>query len=145
MSNYSRKKNTPSVSKKKKSFWKNFFTKKKQQSRYETIPLASNEYKKFIVYVSTPKNISFIESMDAQERHKVFNEFIELAQEKTNKEIHLQIIRNYIVHLMIIILTVIMSLPLLLFLCNKAYDYTVNSYADSIKNFEKLYQDRQRK
>ena len=116
-----------------------------KSSKYDNIPFSGVEYKKVIVYISGEDNINFVNQFSVEERNKMFNEFLELAQEKTNAEMKAHFVKSFLIQLSIVLLTLAIFLPLFMVGFNKSYDLTLESYKTSIQNFEKLYKKKQYK
>ena len=77
-----------------------------------------------------------------EQRSEVFNEMLGEYIENEEKRNTKKLTKRVLTHAFIAAITIIIALPILLFIVNKALHYTVLNYQDSQQNFEKLYESQ---
>ena len=111
---------------------------------YSFNKLSSNSnnrnFKKFVIQINND-NIEYFESFSPSERISLINKFLSLEQIKSRSDYRKKRIKEYIIHLSIVILTVFIFLPLFYFSINKLVLLTLENYKQTQLNFEKLYKD----
>ncbi|MBQ4646035.1 MAG: hypothetical protein IJB79_01670 [Candidatus Gastranaerophilales bacterium] len=115
--------------------------KPKEYSPWDEFDLKNSAVKKYIFYVSKDF-VQYIDNLTTDERSAYINDAIQkkidLEDEQKQKDLKSKI-RN---HFLIMILTIILSAPFVLFVVHKAIIATFDNYKYSQESFEKLYKDR---
>ena len=92
--------------------------------------LNNKNFKKFVIQIDND-NVDYFESFSPSERVSLINKFLSLEQIKSRSDYQKKRIKEYLIHLSIVIVTVFIFLPLL----------TLENYKQTQLNFEKLYKD----
>ncbi len=97
--------------------------------------------KKFVVMVDA-ENVEFFDKIPMEERTKLFNKL--LSEYKSNLDINTkkQKTIKYIKHLILSVLTILISLPVMFIVVKKSIELTIRNYKDVQYNFEKLYESK---
>ncbi len=97
--------------------------------------------KKFVVMVDA-ENVEFFDKIPMEERTKLFNKL--LREYKSNLDINTkkQKTIKYIKHLILSVLTILISLPVMFIVVKKSIELTIRNYKDVQYNFEKLYESK---
>lgn len=95
--------------------------------------------KKYVVTADVD-NVEFFEGLSVEERSSVFNEILAEYIKNEDKIKGKKKIKKAFVHMFIIALTLVIALPLLLFIVNASIHFTVLNYQHAQANFEKLYE-----
>ena len=102
--------------------------------------LNNQNFKKFVIQIDND-NVDYFESFSPSERVSLINKFLSLEQIKSRSDYRKKRIKEYLIHLSIVILTVFIFLPLFYFSINKLVLLTLENYKQTQLNFEKLYKD----
>ena len=100
----------------------------------------NQNFKKFVIQIDND-NVDYFESFSPRERVSLINKFLSLEQIKSRSDYRKKRIKEYLIHLSIVILTVFIFLPLFYFSINKLVLLTLENYKQTQLNFEKLYKD----
>lgn len=96
--------------------------------------------KKYVIYIDSD-NIDFIESLSMDERRDVINRILkeqnEFIQKRKKREAREMLVKN----VLIMVLTFIVSFPIIFFVVNKSTELTVLNYKRAKDNFSKLYRE----
>ena len=97
--------------------------------------------KKFVVMVDS-ENVEFFDKIPMEERTKLFNTL--LSEYKSNLDINNKKKKamKYTKHLIVSILTILISLPIMFIVVKKSIQLTIKNYKDVQYNFEKLYESK---
>lgn len=97
--------------------------------------------KKFVVMVDS-ENVEFFDKIPMEERTKLFNTL--LSEYKNNLDINNKKKKamKYTKHLIVSILTILISLPIMFIVVKKSIQLTIKNYKDVQYNFEKLYESK---
>ncbi len=99
------------------------------------------EVKKYVIHVD-PDNIPFMENLSVNERRKIINTVIREQAIFSEDGLKTKRQRNFIVHVLLIVITLSVSFPLLFTLVNKAAKITIQNYDQTRSNFTKLYKEQ---
>lgn len=102
--------------------------------------LKNQNFKKFVIQIDND-NVDYFESFSPSERVSLINKFLSLEQIKSRSDYRKKRIKEYLIHLSIVIVTVFIFLPLFYFSINKLVLLTLENYKQTQLNFEKLYKD----
>ncbi len=115
---------------------------KKEESiaPYVGMPV-EEDCKKIVVYVYGD-NIDYVNQLSHEEKNKIVNESLAVSRVKRVVETKKDTYRNYIVHFVIIGITLILFTPVIFTVVNKSFELTVKNYKTSEQNFMQLYKDK---
>ncbi|OLA95060.1 MAG: hypothetical protein BHW64_00635 [Candidatus Melainabacteria bacterium LEY3_CP_29_8] len=102
--------------------------------------LNNQNYKKFVIQIDND-NVDYFESFSPSERTKLINKFLSLEQIKSRSDYRKKRIKEYIIHLTIVIVSIFVFLPFFYYTVNKLVLLTLENYKQTQINFEKLYND----
>lgn len=97
--------------------------------------------KKYIIYIE-PDNIDFIEAMTIKERKKIINRLLKEEDTTLKKQKRIRERAKFINQVLIMVATVVVSLPIFFVLLNKSIEVTILNYQQSQQNFVKLYKEQ---
>lgn len=100
-------------------------------------PIAVNS-KKYVIYVD-PYNVDYIDSLSINERRAVINKVLREQNELSIEERAFQKKKQFLVHLVIALITFVISFPLLFFCVNKSMEFTITNYNRAKQNITRLY------
>lgn len=99
--------------------------------------------KKFVFQIY-PENIEYIENLSFEEKNdlinNMINEYRNRKDEDYTKEQRIKIFKS----IFITFLTIIVAVPLIIFLINASFTVTKSSYGEMQKNFTTLYHSKGR-
>lgn len=99
-------------------------------------------YKKYVVRMHK-ENTAFLDNLSHEERNKLFNKCIKDVITNQVSEKKKRLAQEAIRHIIVIIITVIIGIPLTFHVVNFSIKSTLKSYKYMQINFEKLYQQKQ--
>lgn len=97
--------------------------------------------KKFVIYIE-PENLDFIESLSIKERKKVINRVLHYEDKSVRIEKERKERIKFTNQVIIMVLTVVISLPFFFLLLNKSIEITILNYQQAQQNFVKLYKEQ---
>lgn len=97
-------------------------------------------FKKFVIQIDSD-NVDYFESFSPGERTKLINKFLSLEQIKSRSNYRKKRLKEYLIHLSIVVLTIFIVLPVFYYCVNKLVLLTLENYKQTQINFEKLYND----
>ena len=97
--------------------------------------------KKYIIYIN-PDNIDFIEAMTINERKKIINRLLKEEDATLKKNKMMRERAKFINQIIIMVITVVVSLPIFFIILNKSIEVTILNYQQSQQNFVKLYKEQ---
>lgn len=97
--------------------------------------------KKYIIYIE-PDNVNFIEAMTINERKSIINRLLKEEDATLKKRKILRERAKFINQVIIMVITVVISLPIFFVLLNKSIEVTILNYQQSQQNFVKLYKEQ---
>lgn len=97
--------------------------------------------KKFVVMVNV-ENIEFFDKIPLDERTKLFNELLKNYKNNLESDKQKKHMIKLTKHMVVGILTILLSLPIMFVVVNKSIQMTVQNYKDVQNSFEKLYDRR---
>lgn len=100
-------------------------------------PIAVNS-KKYVIYVD-PYNVDYIDSLSINERRVVINKVLREQNEMSIEARDFQKKKQFLVHLVIALITFIISFPLLFYCVNKSMEFTITNYNYAKQNITRLY------
>lgn len=109
-------------------------------SKPQKLKLKQGE-KKYVIYIE-PDNIDFIESLTVKDRKKVINRLLREEDATLKKRKAVQERKKFINQIMIMVVTVVITLPIFFYLLNKSIEITILNYQQSQQNFIKLYKEQ---
>lgn len=111
-----------------------------QQLPQEKLKLQPGE-KKFVIYIE-PENIDFIEGLSIKERKRVINRVLHYEDEDVRRKKERKERAKFTNQVIIMVLTVVVSLPIFFLLLNKSIEMTIVNYQQAQQNFVKLYKEQ---
>ncbi len=102
--------------------------------------LNNQNFKKFVIQIDND-NVDYFESFSPTERQKLINKFLTLEQIKSSSDYRKKRIKEYLIHISIVIITIFIFLPFFYYSINKLVLLTLENYKQTQINFEKLYND----
>ena len=111
-----------------------------QNKQDEKLKLKLGE-KKYIIYIE-PENIDFIDNLSIRERKKVINRLLKEEDTTLKKQKAMRERIKFINQVIIMVVTVVVSLPIFFVLLNKSIEITILNYQQSQQNFVKLYKEQ---
>ena len=115
--------------------------KSKDLSIWEEFDENNAVVKKYIFYVSKDF-VPIIDELTLDERSAYINDAIQKKIDLENEQKQKELKRKLIIHFTIMILTICLSAPFVIYLAHKAIIATFDNYKYSQENFEKLYKQR---
>jgi len=100
--------------------------------------------KKFVFTVKED-NVSFVEGLSYEKKNDLINKLLKQHRSQTFQTMENKDFFNKVKKTVIIILAILVGIPLSIATINFLYDSTVNSYAQMEKNFERLFDEQNRK
>lgn len=97
--------------------------------------------KKFVIYIE-PENLDFIESLSIKERKKVINRVLHYEDENIRQKKERRERAKFTNQVIIMVVTVVLSLPIFFMLLNKSIELTILNYQQAQQNFVKLYKEQ---
>lgn len=110
------------------------------QQPQEKLKLQPGE-KKFVVYIE-PENIDFIESLSIKDRKKVINRVLHYEDKNVRLKKERREREKFTKQVLIMVITVVVSLPFFFMLLNKSIELTIINYQQAQQNFVKLYKEQ---
>ena len=111
-----------------------------QQLPQEKLKLQPGE-KKFVIYIE-PENIDFIEGLSIKDRKRVINRVLHYEDEDVRRKKERKERAKFTNQVIIMVLTVVVSLPIFFLLLNKSIEMTIVNYQQAQQNFVKLYKEQ---
>lgn len=99
--------------------------------------------KKFVVMVDA-NNVEFFDKVPMEERTKLFNKLLSDYKTNLSKESQKKHLIKFTKHMIVAILTIILSLPVMFIVVNKSIEMTIKNYKDVQNSFEQLYESKNR-
>lgn len=103
-----------------------------------TSKLNNQSFKKFVIQIDGD-NVDYFESFSPTERQELINKFLSLEQIKSRSDYRKKRLKECLIHLAIVMVTIFVFLPLFYFSINKLVLLTLENYKQTQMNFEKLY------
>ncbi len=97
--------------------------------------------KKYIVYVEQD-NVDFMDALTINERKSVINRILREEDAAVKKRRQIQERIKFINQVIIMVVTVVVSLPIFFIILNKSIEVTILNYQQSQQNFVKLYKEQ---
>ena len=97
--------------------------------------------KKYIFYVSKDF-VPIIDELTLDEKSAYINDAIQKKIDLENEQKQKELKRKLVIHFILMVLTICLSAPFVIFLAHKAIIATFDNYKYSQENFEKLYKQR---
>ena len=110
-------------------------------SQWEELDSNNAVVKKYIFYVSKDF-VPIMDNLTTDERSAYINDAIQKKIDLENEQKQKELKRKLIIHFTIMILTICLSAPFVIFAMHKAIMATFDNYKYSQENFEKLYKQR---
>ncbi len=110
-------------------------------SQWEELDSNNAVVKKYIFYVSKDF-VPIMDNLTIDERSAYINDAIQKKIDLENEQKQKELKRKLIIHFTIMILTICLSAPFVIFAMHKAIMATFDNYKYSQENFEKLYKQR---
>lgn len=110
------------------------------QQPQEKLKLQPGE-KKFVIYIE-PENIDFIESLSIKDRKKVINRVLHYEDKNVRLKKERRERAKFTKQVIIMVITVVVSLPFFFMLLNKSIELTIINYQQAQQNFVKLYKEQ---
>ena len=97
--------------------------------------------KKFVVMVDS-ENVEFFDKIPMEDRTKLFNSLLSEYKSNLDTNYKKQKMIKHTKHLIVSILTILISLPIMFIVVKKSIQLTIKNYKDVQYNFEKLYESK---
>lgn len=97
--------------------------------------------KKYIVYIE-PENLEFMDGLSIKDRKKLINRILREEDSKIKREKVRKERLKFINQVIIMVFTVVISLPIFFMLLNKSIELTILNYQQSQQNFVRLYKEQ---
>lgn len=110
------------------------------QQPQEKLKLQPGE-KKFVIYIE-PENLDFIESLSIKDRKNVINRVLHYEDENVRLKKERRERAKFTKQVIIMVITVVVSLPFFFMLLNKSIELTILNYQQAQQNFVKLYKEQ---
>ena len=112
----------------------------KTNKKDEKLKLQLGE-KKYIIYIDKD-NVDFIDALTIKERKKVINRLLHEEDVTVKKRRKFEERAKFINQVIIMVITVVISLPIFFVILNKSIEVTILNYQQSQQNFVKLYKEQ---
>ena len=99
------------------------------------------KYSKYVIYID-PENVDFIEGLTVKERKNLVNSILKNQNDISVTKQRLKIIQSVIIHIIVMILTIAISIPLIYYAINASLETSINNYRRSQSNFQVLYREK---
>lgn len=103
--------------------------------------IEKSHLKKYVIQIES-ENTEYFDSFSPEERSVLINKFLLRQQEDLTSRGRNKRLIGYTKHLLIVIFTIIIGLPLTYYLINESVKITAQNYRETQANFEKLYKKR---
>lgn len=113
----------------------------KPSFEFEKISSEERKIKKFVIHIDA-ENIEYFEGLHPEDRNKLINEYLEAKISSISKERKKKFVAQFLRHLLIVILTIVIGFPIVFYIVNKSITSTIKSYQYMQVNFGKLYQEK---
>lgn len=107
-----------------------------QSAQAQVIPNA----KKYVIYIDS-FNLDYIDNLSIEERRVLINKVLREQKGLTEEKKKFQEKKQFLTHLIIAVLTFVISFPVIFFCVNKAMEATIVNYRQAQINFGKLYKE----
>jgi len=97
--------------------------------------------KKYVIYIE-PDNVDFVENLTIKERKKIINRILREEDENIRKKRQIEERTKFTHQVIIMVLTVVVSLPIFFVLLNKSIEITILNYQQTQQNLVKLYKEQ---
>lgn len=115
--------------------------KPKEDTDTEEASNSDAPYKKYVLKINN-KYKDIIDKMSIEEREQYFNSMLDFyISNQSNIERKFKI-KDSIIHIIIVVVTALIGLPLIFFCANKSIELTVSNYKQTQTNFVNLYRDK---
>ena len=112
-----------------------------EENSQESTEENNSPYKKYVLKIDR-KYQEIIDKMSLEEREQYFNAMLGFyIENQPTIEKNFQI-KNSIIHILVVVATVIIGLPLIFFVTNKSIELTISNYKQTQTNFVNLYRDK---
>ena len=98
------------------------------------------KYSKYVIYVD-PQNVDFIDSLTIKERKNLINRILREQDDISVTRKKLQTIQTVIKHVIVAILTVVVSIPIIYWAINASLEASINNHRRAESNWGTLYRD----
>ena len=99
------------------------------------------KYSKYVIYID-PQNVPFIESLTVKERKNLINSILREQDDVAITKQRFKMINLIIRHIVIAILTILISVPAIYWTINSSLEATINNYRHSQTIFQTLYKEK---
>lgn len=112
-----------------------------QNAVVKKVTLIDSDCKKYVVYID-PENVDYMEHLSINERKDIINKIIKTHNANSIKRQKTEEASHFVRHAIVACLTILITLPFIFTLANKALDVTIQNYATSRQNFTRLYKEQ---
>lgn len=102
---------------------------------------SNNKYKKYVLKIDK-KYQEIIDKMNIDEREQYFNAMLGFYIENQPTIEKKAKLKDSIIHIIVVVLTVLIGLPLIFFITNQSIELTISNYKQTQTNFVNLYKDK---
>lgn len=98
------------------------------------------KYSKYVIYVD-PQNVDFIDSLTVKERKNLINKILREQDDISITRKKFQTIQTVIKHVIVAILTIVISIPVIYWAINASLEASINNHRRAESNWGTLYRD----
>ena len=98
------------------------------------------KYSKYVIYID-PQNVNFIESLTVKERKNLINGILRQQDDISVTKLRFKVIQMIIRHVIIIVLTLAISIPVVYHVINASLEATINNHRSAQTNWQTLYKE----
>ncbi len=98
------------------------------------------KYSKYVIYVD-PQNVDFIDSLTVKERKNLINKILREQDDISITRKKFQTIQAVIKHVIVAILTIVISIPVIYWAINASLEASINNHRRAESNWGTLYRD----
>lgn len=99
------------------------------------------KYTKYVIYVN-PENTDFMNSLTIKERKNLINRILREQDDIAITKRRFSMIQNVIKHVIIMIITITLTIPVVYFSVNMSLEASINNYRKSQTLFKNLYREK---
>ena len=100
--------------------------------------IQADSAKKYVITINK-EFVPLIDSMSVEKRNEIINEIISVHNEEINEKMQIKHSMKMATITAILIIVLLFAAPFIMWLINKSYTLTRNSYNEMQRNFEVLY------
>jgi hypothetical protein len=98
------------------------------------------KYSKYVIYID-PENVDFIEGLTVKERKNLINGILRQQNDISITKQRFKVIQTIIRHVIILILTIAIAIPVVYHAINASLEATINNHRNAQTNWQVLYKE----